>query len=43
MEDIKNVVELKGVTKDYGDFKLDQVSFTVGRFSMWLYRSERCR
>lgn len=29
MEDIKNVVELKGVTKDYGDFKLDQVSFTV--------------
>ena len=29
MEDIKNVVELKDVTKDYGDFKLDQVSFTV--------------
>lgn len=29
MEEIKNVVELKDVTKDYGDFKLDQVSFTV--------------
>ena len=29
MEDIKNVVELKDVTKDYGDFKLGQVSFTV--------------
>lgn len=29
MEEIKNVVELKDVTKDYGDFKLDQVNFTV--------------
>ena len=29
MEEIKNVVELKDVTKDYGDFKLNQVSFTV--------------
>lgn len=29
MEEIKNVVELKDVTKDYGDFKLDQVSFAV--------------
>ena len=29
MEEIKSVVELKDVTKDYGDFKLNQVSFTV--------------
>ena len=29
MEDIKNVIELKEVTKDYGDFKLDNVSFSV--------------
>ncbi|MGN0244537.1 MAG: ABC transporter ATP-binding protein [Lachnospiraceae bacterium] len=29
MEETKNVVELKDVTKDYGDFKLDQVSFKV--------------
>lgn len=29
MEEIKNVVELKDVTKDYGDFKLDQVNFKV--------------
>lgn len=29
MEDAVNVIELKGVTKDYGDFKLDNVSFAV--------------
>ena len=29
MGDIKNVIELKGVTKDYGDFKLDNVDFVV--------------
>lgn len=29
VENIKNVIELKGVTKDYGDFKLDDVSFSV--------------
>ncbi len=29
MEDIKNVIELKDVTKDYGDFILDSVSFAV--------------
>lgn len=29
MENVKNVIELKGVTKDYGDFKLDDVSFSV--------------
>lgn len=29
MEDIANVIELKGVTKDYGDFKLDDISFSV--------------
>ena len=29
MDDVKNVIELKNVTKDYGDFKLDDVSFTV--------------
>ena len=29
MEEIKNVIELENVTKDYGDFKLDNVSFTV--------------
>lgn len=28
-EKVKNVIELKGVTKDYGDFKLDDVSFSV--------------
>lgn len=29
MEDGKNVIELKNVTKDYGDFKLDKISFSV--------------
>ncbi len=29
MEEIKNVIELEKVTKDYGDFKLDNVSFSV--------------
>lgn len=29
MEEIKNVIELKNVTKDYGDFTLDKISFSV--------------
>ena len=29
MEEGTNVIELNGVIKDYGDFKLDQVSFAV--------------
>lgn len=29
MEEVKNVLELKNVTKDYGDFKLDNISFAV--------------
>ena len=29
MEEITNVIEIKGVTKDYGDFKLDNISFAV--------------
>ena len=29
MKDTGNVIELKGVSKDYGDFKLDDVSFSV--------------
>lgn len=29
MEEAGNVIELKNVTKDYGDFKLDDVSFSV--------------
>lgn len=29
MEDTANVIELKGISKDYGDFKLDDVSFSV--------------
>jgi len=29
MDEVKNVIELKNVTKDYGDFKLDNVSFAV--------------
>ncbi len=29
MEEGTNVIELNGVVKDYGDFKLDQVSFAV--------------
>ena len=29
MDDIKNVIELANVTKDYGDFKLDDISFSV--------------
>ena len=29
MDDIKNVIELVNVTKDYGDFKLDDISFSV--------------
>jgi len=29
MDDIKNVIELSGVTKDYGDFKLEDISFSL--------------
>lgn len=29
MDEIKNVIEVKNVTKDYGDFKLDNISFCV--------------
>ena len=29
MDEVKNVIELKNVTKDYGDFKLDNLSFAV--------------
>lgn len=29
MEEIRNVIEVKNVTKDYGDFKLDHASFCV--------------
>lgn len=29
MGDSANVITLKGVSKDYGDFKLDNVSFSV--------------
>ncbi|MCH5271177.1 MAG: ABC transporter ATP-binding protein [Lachnospiraceae bacterium] len=29
MDEIKNVIELNNVTKDYGDFKLDAVNFNV--------------
>ena len=29
MEETANVIEIKGVTKDYGDFKLDNISFAV--------------
>ncbi|MBD5505291.1 MAG: ABC transporter ATP-binding protein [Lachnospiraceae bacterium] len=29
MEETVNVIEIKGVTKDYGDFKLDNISFAV--------------
>lgn len=29
MKDLANVIELKGISKDYGDFKLDDVSFCV--------------
>ena len=29
MSEIRNVIECKDVTKDYGDFKLDQISFVV--------------
>lgn len=29
MEEIRNVIEIKNVTKDYGDFKLDNISFSV--------------
>ena len=29
MDEIRNVIEIKNVTKDYGDFKLDDVSFSV--------------
>ena len=29
MGEIKNVIEIKNVTKDYGDFRLDNISFTV--------------
>lgn len=29
MEETTNVIEMKSVTKDYGDFKLDNISFSV--------------
>lgn len=29
MDETKNVIEIKNITKDYGDFKLDNVSFNV--------------
>lgn len=29
MEEIKNVIEIKNISKDYGDFRLDHVSFCV--------------
>lgn len=29
MDNVKNVIELKNVTKDYGDFKLDNITFSV--------------
>ena len=29
MNNVKNVIELKNVTKDYGDFKLDNITFSV--------------
>ena len=29
MEDLANVIELKNVAKDYGDFRLEDVSFAV--------------
>ena len=29
MSNVKNVIELKNVTKDYGDFKLDNITFSV--------------
>ncbi|MBD5507840.1 MAG: ABC transporter ATP-binding protein [Lachnospiraceae bacterium] len=29
MEETANVIEIKSVSKDYGDFKLDNISFTV--------------
>ena len=29
MEEINNVIELKNVVRDYGDFKLDHISFAV--------------
>lgn len=29
MDEMKNVIELEDVTKDYGDFKLDGISFSV--------------
>lgn len=34
MEETANVIEIKGVTKDYGDFKLDNISFTVPKGSV---------
>lgn len=34
MEEIKNVIEVKNVTKDYGDFKLDNISFSVPKGSV---------
>ena len=29
MDGVKNVIEIKDVVKDYGDFKLDHISFSV--------------
>lgn len=34
MEKTENVIEIKGVTKDYGDFRLDNISFAVPKGSV---------
>ena len=34
MENNNNVIELKKVTKDFGDFKLDNISFEVPKGSV---------
>ena len=34
MDKYTNVIELNNVVKDYGDFKLDNISFTVPRGSV---------
>ena len=34
MDEIRNVIEVKNVTKDYGDFKIDNISFAVAEGSV---------
>ena len=45
MESVKNAIEIRNVTKDYGDFKLDSITFDVPEGSVcgFINRTEQVR